>query len=357
MGSRGIIDGTTAVANRLSRPGDAEALLAARWRDLGVYALQRAHEGEPEAFLREAPEHSSLRQLATEIDHPFDDLLAATRYQLGLEIPTLAPELGGLPTGTAPAERLGRQLGLMEGVLEHPPWEAQLRCLTEATPNADLDGLRERGCRHPALDALITGYHQDMDTSLPHRARDPRAAARKRVRRGLAGLRVERHAGCRAAGLLVADLQGRIADLDPALLEELGWALEQRTEPVRSAAELAELVAGVFDELDADRPDPAAPRDGAARARAWLERKRDRLIEQLRELCEALGEPLVVQRCGDEGSADEAPPTGGLCLLVLGIPSTHEERPSPGPGADREIKHSLCIPGLSSERRILLLPG
>ncbi len=357
MGSQGIRTGTTQVATRLSRPGDAEALLAARWRDLGAYALQRAYGGEPEAFWSDAPEHPSLSQLATEIYHPFDDLLAATRYQLGLEIPTLAPVRGGLPTAMEPAERLGRQLGLMEGVLDHPPWRSQLRCLAGSAQDADADALRERGCRHPALDALITGYHQDMDTALPHRAQDPRAAARKRVVRALAGLRVEAHAGRRAAHMLVADLQGRVADLEPMLLEELGWALEQRTEPVRSAAELAELMAQVFDELDTGRPDPAATRGGAPKAHAWLERKRDRLIEQLRGLCEALGEPLVVQRCDGGGSTEQGPGPGGICVLLLRMPSACEEPPPPSPGAERWAQHVLQVPGLSSERRVLLLPG
>jgi hypothetical protein len=345
------------VATRLSRPGDAEALLAARWRDLGAYALQRAYGGEPEAFRSDAPEHSSLSLLATEIDHPFDDLLAATRYQLGLEIPTLAPSRGGLPADIEPAERLGRQLGLLQGVLDQLPWRAQLRCLAETAQDADLDGLRERGCRHPALDALITGYHQDMDTSLPHRAQDPRAAARKRVARELAGLRVEAHAGRRAAGLLVADLHGHIEQLEPWLLEELGWVLEQRSEPVRSAAELARLVAQVFDDLDAEGPNPAEPRPGPPKTRAWLERKRDRLIEQLRGLCEALGEPLVVQRWQAESTPGEEPASGGLCLLVLGIPTASREHPIPTPTAERGTQLSLCVPGLPSVRRILLLPG
>ena len=192
---------------RVSRPGDAEALLAVRWSKLGAYALQRAYGGEPTRFDRDRPDHPRLRQLALEIHHPFEDLRDAVRYQLGRLVPALAVERGGFPGRPDPAERLGRQLGLMEGVIDSLPWESQLRCLANEPAVGGTEALFEGGCRQPALEAMITGYHQAMDTRIPHRPVNPRAAARKRAGRAVRALRVEELVGRRATRLLSPDLR------------------------------------------------------------------------------------------------------------------------------------------------------
>ncbi|MFH1463222.1 MAG: hypothetical protein ABIO70_02440 [Pseudomonadota bacterium] len=282
---------------RLTRPGDGEALLALRGNELGALALARAYGGEPDHYRADSPAYGRLRRLSRELALPFEELVAAVRYRLGEVVPALPPEQGGLPVDTPIAARLGRQLGNLAGVVEHPPLMGQLRCLAHhsgRTPEA----LMAETCRGETLDAFISGYHGAMDLRQPLRAREARPSLRRDLRRALCGLRVEARIGPVQARKLGAAHCESLVVVDGEVLGRLGALLAEREEPVRSHTELQALVRAAVGEEEAG----AEP----------LDRRRDGLVARLAAASAALGEELVESVC-----AGPCARGGGLRLLAL----------------------------------------